>query len=239
MDARHTAKRVGRALRHGVAALRNPRLPSNARVRLNVLTHQTLRAPHPPLRANVALQLSLRLVRLVAHGRVDRPGARRGGELRDELPRLRTSSSSSPGESRSSARTCSSSPTSSARAASCSTATSGLALEQHAAAIVERFAAVTISLDGHTRELYKRIRGVDGLLAVERGVRRIKALRPGLPVRARSTLQKQNFRALPELIDKAEAMGLDQISFLAADVTSESFGRKVVGELPDRRPVAR
>ena len=103
--------------------------------------------------------------------------------------------------------------------------TSGLALERHAQAVAERFAAVTISLDGHTPELYREVRGVDGLAAVERGVRRLKDLRPDLPVRARSTLHQRNFRALPDLIDKAASMGLDQISFLTADVGATTFGR--------------
>jgi Fe-coproporphyrin III synthase len=107
--------------------------------------------------------------------------------------------------------------------------TSGLALERHASAVAERFAAVTISLDGHTPELYRNVRGVDGLEAVERGVRRLKKLRPDLPVRARSTLHKRNFRALPDLIDKATVMGLDQISFLTADSDSDSFGRGASG----------
>jgi MoaA/NifB/PqqE/SkfB family radical SAM enzyme len=107
--------------------------------------------------------------------------------------------------------------------------TSGLALERHARAVVERFAAVTISLDGHSAELYRRVRGVDGMEAVERGVRRLKALRPEIAIRARSTLHKWNFRALPDLIDKAGAMGLDQISFLAADVSSDAFGRSASG----------
>src|SRR5262249_48134025 len=80
-------------------------------------------------------------------------------------------------------------------------------------------------LDGHTRELYRQVRGVDGLEAVERGVRRLKELRPHLPIRARSTLHKRNFRALPDLIDKAASMGIDQVSFLTADVSSDSFGR--------------
>jgi Fe-coproporphyrin III synthase len=111
--------------------------------------------------------------------------------------------------------------------------TSGLALERHAAAVAERFAAVTVSLDGHTPELYRSIRGVDGLEAVERGVRRLKSLRPDLPVRARSTMQRRNFRALPHLIDKAAAMGLDEISFLTADVTSDAFGREARGATPN------
>ncbi|HEY4015607.1 MAG TPA: radical SAM protein [Polyangiaceae bacterium] len=111
--------------------------------------------------------------------------------------------------------------------------TSGLALERHAAKVAERFAAVTVSLDGHTPELYRRIRGVDGLEAVERGVRRLKELRPELPVSARSTMQKRNFKAMPELIDKALAMGLDRISFLTADVGSDSFGRGAPGAAPN------
>ena len=40
--------------------------------------------------------------------------------------------------------------------------TSGLALARFAAQIAERFVDVTVSLDGHTRELYRQIRGVDG-----------------------------------------------------------------------------
>jgi MoaA/NifB/PqqE/SkfB family radical SAM enzyme len=107
--------------------------------------------------------------------------------------------------------------------------TSGLFLERDAASVVEHFVDVTISLDGHTASLYQEIRGVNGLGVVERGVRQVKSLAPRLPVRARSTLHRHNFRELPALIDKARAMGLDGISFLAADVTSESFGRAPLG----------
>jgi MoaA/NifB/PqqE/SkfB family radical SAM enzyme len=103
--------------------------------------------------------------------------------------------------------------------------TSGLFLERDAEKIAARFENVTISLDGHTRELYQQIRGVDGLALVERGVTKLKRVSPNLPLRARSTLHRHNFRALPDMIDKARAMGLDQISFLSADVTSEAFGR--------------
>ena len=103
--------------------------------------------------------------------------------------------------------------------------TSGLFLERDAAGVVEHFEHVTVSLDGHTAELYQEIRGVNGLNAVERGVRKVKALSPRITVRARSTLHRSNFAALPALIDKARAMGLDGISFLAADVTAEAFGR--------------
>src|ERR1700682_1615940 len=108
--------------------------------------------------------------------------------------------------------------------------TSGLSLERDAAAIVEHFEQVTISLDGHTAAQYEQIRGVNGLRAIERGVTRVKTLSPRTPVRARSTLHRYNFTELPHLIDKAHAMGLDGISFLAADVTSEAFGRAAAPE---------
>jgi MoaA/NifB/PqqE/SkfB family radical SAM enzyme len=103
--------------------------------------------------------------------------------------------------------------------------TSGLFLERDAEKVAASFANVTISLDGHNRALYLQIRGVDGLAAIERGVKKVKSIAPHLPVRARSTLHRYNFREVPSLIDEARALGLDQISFLAADVTSEAFGR--------------
>jgi hypothetical protein len=63
---------------------------------------------------------------------------------------------------------------------------------------------------------------MDGLEVIERGVRKLKACAPQLPVRARSTLHRHDFRELPHLIDKARALGLAQISLLAADVTLSS-----------------
>lgn len=103
--------------------------------------------------------------------------------------------------------------------------TSGLFLERDADKIAARFERVTISLDGHTSALYHQIRGVDALSLVERGTKKLQTMAPTLPLSARSTLHRHNFRELPHLIDKARAMGLAQISFLAADVTSEAFGR--------------
>lgn len=103
--------------------------------------------------------------------------------------------------------------------------TSGLALEKLAPAIAERFVDVTVSLDGHTPELYRAIRGVNGLDVVSAGVRRLRALAPSLVIRARTTVHRHNFRALREITATALELGVSQISFLPADVTSESFNR--------------
>jgi MoaA/NifB/PqqE/SkfB family radical SAM enzyme len=109
--------------------------------------------------------------------------------------------------------------------------TSGLALERFAADIATRFVDVTISLDGHTPELYRTIRGVNGLDAVARGVAALRRLAPQVVIRARSTVHRHNFRFLGELVRKAREIGVDQISFLAADVSSEAFNR-APGEPP-------
>ena len=103
--------------------------------------------------------------------------------------------------------------------------TSGLALERFAPAIATRFSEVTVSLDGHTPELYRAIRGVNGLEALAAGVRRLRDLAPQIPIRARSTIHRHNFRFLRQLVARSADMGCSQISFLAADVTSESFNR--------------
>ena len=69
------------------------------------------------------------------------------------------------------------------------------------------------------------IRGVSALNTVERGVARLRALAPEIPVTARTTLHRQNFRELPAIVEHARAGGFDSISFLAADLSSGAFGR--------------
>jgi MoaA/NifB/PqqE/SkfB family radical SAM enzyme len=103
--------------------------------------------------------------------------------------------------------------------------TSGLALERHAAAVASRFREVIVSLDGHTPELYRTIRGVDGLAAVAAGVAKLRGLAPGISLRARTTIHRHNFRFLDAIAGKALEWGLDQVSFLAADVSSPAFNR--------------
>src|SRR5262245_6165879 len=104
--------------------------------------------------------------------------------------------------------------------------TSGLALGRYADDVAARFESVTVSLDGHTPELYRQIRGVDGLEAVVAGVQKLRARAPHIGVTARWTIHRHNFRFLPELYAKSREIGVDQISFLAADVSSDAFNRK-------------
>jgi MoaA/NifB/PqqE/SkfB family radical SAM enzyme len=112
-----------------------------------------------------------------------------------------------------------------ARGARLDLLTNGLLFERYAEQVAAHFDTVTLSLDADTPELYRQVRGVDGLEQVERGMARLLQVAPRLPVRARCTLQRHNFRRLPILIDKARSLGLAQISFLAADVSGDAFGR--------------
>jgi MoaA/NifB/PqqE/SkfB family radical SAM enzyme len=104
--------------------------------------------------------------------------------------------------------------------------TSGVLLERCAAEVAAEFSRVIVSLDAATEEQYRDIRGLSGLGLLEKGVARLRRLAPSIPVTARATLHRMNFRDLPRLIDHAKAMALDGISFLAADVSSSAFGRR-------------
>jgi MoaA/NifB/PqqE/SkfB family radical SAM enzyme len=104
--------------------------------------------------------------------------------------------------------------------------TSGVLLERCAGDVAQHFSRVIVSLDATTEELYRAVRGVTALTAVEKGVARLRRLAPDVPVTARATLHRLNFRELSRLVDQARAMALDGISFLPADVSSMAFGRE-------------
>ena len=113
--------------------------------------------------------------------------------------------------------------------------TSGVLLERCADRVGAHFSRVFVSLDAVTEQRYEDIRGVNALTAVGRGITRLRHTAPAVAVTARATLHRENFRDLPRLIDYAKGLGLDSISFLAADVSSTAFGR---GPTPTRAPLA-
>ncbi len=101
----------------------------------------------------------------------------------------------------------------------------GLLLRRCAHDVVRWCDAVTVSIDG-PGELHNAIRRVPrGFERMADGVAAIKALRPSLLVVGRCVVQRANYRALAEIVDTARRIGLDVISFLPADVSSEGFNR--------------
>jgi len=101
----------------------------------------------------------------------------------------------------------------------------GLLLERHAVELVKRCDDVTVSLDG-PQPIHDVIRNIPR--AFERlasGVAAVKAADPRVQVTARCTVQSANFQSLRATVRAAHDIGLDRVSFLAADVSSDAFNR--------------
>jgi len=102
--------------------------------------------------------------------------------------------------------------------------TSGLALAKHARRAAQLFETITVSLDGTTPETYAAIRGLDAFDKVCEGIRAVAD--QGVPAGLRITLQRANFRQLPEFVRLAKELGAQRVSFLAVDVANpHAFGR--------------
>jgi len=103
--------------------------------------------------------------------------------------------------------------------------TSGLSLAKHARRVAGLFEAVTVSLDGTDAATYQAIRGLDAFDNVCAGMR--AAVQAGAAVSMRVTVQRANYRQLPQFIALAHALGVQQVSFLAVDVANpHAFARR-------------
>jgi MoaA/NifB/PqqE/SkfB family radical SAM enzyme len=103
--------------------------------------------------------------------------------------------------------------------------TAGLLLESHAESVAANIDDVIVSLDG-PQAVHDHIRRVPHAFErIAAGVAALRRFRPDIAVRARCTVQKTNHRSLCEVVQAAKAIGLNSISFLAADLTSDAFNR--------------
>jgi MoaA/NifB/PqqE/SkfB family radical SAM enzyme len=101
----------------------------------------------------------------------------------------------------------------------------GLLLKRYAPELVARTDEVIVSLDG-SEAVHNAIRRIpQAYRKLAEGVQAVKELAPGYPVSARCVIQRLNFADWPNIVDAAHDLGLDQVSFLAADVSSEAFNR--------------
>jgi Fe-coproporphyrin III synthase len=101
----------------------------------------------------------------------------------------------------------------------------GLLLEKNATEIVNYCKEVIVSLDG-SREVHNKIRNIPNAFEkLADGVQAIKKQKRELRITARCVLQKQNYFDFENIVSAAAEIGIDQISFLAADVSSVAFNR--------------
>ena len=104
----------------------------------------------------------------------------------------------------------------------------GLSLKKNVEQILTWVDNIIVSLDGN-EEVHDRIRNIPhAFQKLKEGVQLIKSIDPKFRITARTVIHKLNFRIWDSIIDSAKEMGLDQISFLPADVSSHAFNREVL-----------
>jgi len=104
----------------------------------------------------------------------------------------------------------------------------GLVLKKNAEQILRWVDDVIVSLDGN-EQIHDRIRNIpQAYQKLKEGVQVIKGIEPEFKITGRSVIHKLNFRYWPSIIDSAKEIGLDQISFLPADVSSHAFNREIL-----------
>lgn len=106
--------------------------------------------------------------------------------------------------------------------------TTGLLLCKRAEEVATLFDDIIVSLDG-PQEVHDAIRRVNGAYdLIRKGIADVRHHEPRLQITCRTTVQKANHRHLRETVTAAQGIGLDSISFLAADLTSEAFNRPLI-----------
>lgn len=104
----------------------------------------------------------------------------------------------------------------------------GLTIRKNAEQLLKHVNDIIISLDGD-KETHDHIRNIpDAFEKLCDAVQYLKSIEPGFKITARTVIHRINFKKWPAIIDAAKEMGLDQISFLPADVSSHAFNREVL-----------
>lgn len=101
----------------------------------------------------------------------------------------------------------------------------GISLKSNAAEVTQYVDDVIVSLDG-IPTVHNQIRNIPHAFEkLAEGVKAIKELNPLFKVTGRCVIQQSNFRDFEGILETASQLGLDQISFLPADVSSTAFNR--------------
>ena len=104
--------------------------------------------------------------------------------------------------------------------------TNGLLVYQYAKEIAELFDTVVISLDAVNASTYRRIRGIDGLDTVIRGIDALRSIKPDIRISIRTLILPENLYELGDLIEFSVNKKIDKLSFKAEDLNTEfAFGR--------------
>lgn len=113
----------------------------------------------------------------------------------------------------------------------------GLTLKKNAAALVTWVDNIIVSLDGD-EQTHDRIRNISGAFEkMAEGITAIKLLKPDFKITCRTVIHRLNYRVWPQIIQSAKNLGLNQISFLPADVSSHAFNRQQAWDEPRQHEI--
>lgn len=113
----------------------------------------------------------------------------------------------------------------------------GLLIKRYSGELAKYIDDIILSLDGD-ETVHDEIRNVPGAFRkMADGVQSIRSLRPDLKITARTVIHRKNFRNWTAIIDAAKTIGLNQISFLPADVSSHAFNREVLWTEPRQQEI--
>jgi sulfatase maturation enzyme AslB (radical SAM superfamily) len=94
-----------------------------------------------------------------------------------------------------------------------------------------------VSLDGD-QALHDSIRNIPGAFnKLKDGVQFIQSMDQKYKITARTVIHRLNFWNWASIIQQAKLIGLDQISFLPADVSSHAFNRQMAWEEPRQNEI--
>ncbi|AYL96009.1 radical SAM/SPASM domain-containing protein [Mucilaginibacter celer] len=113
----------------------------------------------------------------------------------------------------------------------------GLSIKKNALNILKWVDDLIVSIDGD-EALHDAIRNVPGAFnKLKEGVETIKSIDPKYRITARTVIHRLNFRNWPNIIEAARQMGIDQVSFLPADVSSHAFNRQTAWAEPKQHEI--
>lgn len=115
--------------------------------------------------------------------------------------------------------------------------TTGLSIKNNADDILKWVDELIVSLDGD-EAMHDAIRNIpNAFKKLREGVVYLKELNPAYRITARTVIHRLNFRNWPAIIAAAKEMGIDQISFLPADVSSHAFNRQTAWSEPKQHEI--
>jgi MoaA/NifB/PqqE/SkfB family radical SAM enzyme len=116
--------------------------------------------------------------------------------------------------------------------------TTGLLLKKRAEEVAANFDDVIVSIDGPAA-IHDGIRRVPGAFErIREGIAAVRSHRPRLRITARCTIQKANHLHIEDTVRTAKEIGLDAVSFLAVDTSSEAFNRPLLWPVARQSEIA-